>query len=193
MSHALRMMRYIRSDAQRKAFDYIPRPKAPQPIALHRPHVMANAPALHPSQPISLVLDTNVVLDWLVFHDPSAEPLAQALHAGRARWCVCTRMLNELNEVLQRPFLQPWHPDDTAIRTAIERHASHHEDPASPSPPALQCADGDDQVFIDLALQIHATALLSRDRAVLRLARAARRLGLDILDLRSAAARQLLI
>jgi uncharacterized protein len=154
---------------------------------------MANAPALHPSQPISLVLDTNVVLDWLVFHDPSAEPLAQALDAGRARWCVCARMLGELSQVLQRPFLDPWQPNAAAIQAAIERHANHHDAPAIPSPPALQCTDGDDQVFIDLALQIRATALLSRDRAVLRLARAARRLGLDILDLRSAAARQLLI
>jgi uncharacterized protein len=140
-----------------------------------------------------LVLDTNVVLDWLVFRDPSAEPLAQALDAGRVRWCVCARMLNELNDVLQRPFLQPWQPDDTAIQAAIERHASHQDDPVTPSPAALQCADRDDQVFIDLALQIRAGALLSRDRAVLRVSRAARRLGLDILDLRSTAARQLLI
>jgi uncharacterized protein len=153
---------------------------------------MANASALHPGQPISLVLDTNVVLDWLVFHDPSAEPLAQALNAGRARWCVCTRMLGELSEVLQRPFLDPWRPNATAIQVAIERHANHHDVPPSPSPPALQCTDRDDQVFIDLALHIGATALLSRDRAVLRLARSARRLGLDILDLRSAAARQVL-
>jgi uncharacterized protein len=153
---------------------------------------MANAPALNAGQPISLVLDTNVVLDWLVFHDPSAEPLAQALDAGRARWCVCARMLGELSEVLQRPFLDPWQPDAAAIQAAIERHANHHDAPLSPPLPALQCTDGDDQVFIDLALQVHATALLSRDRAVLRLSRAARRLGLDILDLRSSAARQLL-
>lgn len=153
---------------------------------------MANAPTLHPNEPISLVLDTNVVLDWLVFHDPSAEPLAKALHAGRARWCVCARMLDELSDVLQRPFLHPWQPNAAAIQAAIQRHANHHDAPLTPSPPALQCADGDDQVFIDLALQIHARALLTRDRAVLRLSRAARRLGLDVLDLRSSAARQVL-
>jgi uncharacterized protein len=154
---------------------------------------MANVPAQHPSEPISLVLDTNVVLDWLVFRDPSAEPLAQALDAGRARWCVCARMLGELSMVLQRPFVHPWLPDAAAIQAAIERHAHHHDAPASPSPSALQCTDGDDQVFIDLAIQVRATALLTRDRAVLRLARAARRLGLDILDLRSGAAQQLLM
>lgn len=154
---------------------------------------MANAPALHTGQPISLVLDTNVVLDWLVFHDPSAEPLAHALASGRARWHVCPPMISELSEVLRRPFLHPWQPDEAAIQAAIARHANHEAPPTGPSTAALQCADADDQVFIDLALQIRAAALLTRDRAVLRVARAARRLGLLIVDLRSADARTLLI
>ncbi len=42
------------------------------------------------------------------------------------------------------------------------------------------CSDEDDQMFVDLALQARASALISRDRAVLRLARAAKALGLAI-------------
>ena len=48
-------------------------------------------------------------------------------------------------------------------------------------PPPCRCSDPDDQKFIDLALHAGARWLLSHDKAVLRLAAPARRLGLQIL------------
>jgi len=33
-----------------------------------------------------VILDTNALLDWRVFKDPAALPLAQALDEGRLRW-----------------------------------------------------------------------------------------------------------
>ena len=45
----------------------------------------------------------------------------------------------------------------------------------------MRCTDPDDQTFIDLALSRGAQWLLSRDRAVLKLAKRARVLGLHIL------------
>ena len=47
-------------------------------------------------------------------------------------------------------------------------------------PPTLRCSDIDDQKFIDLAVAARAVALLSADRAVLRLARRASAWGLAI-------------
>ena len=44
----------------------------------------------------------------------------------------------------------------------------------------LRCSDPDDQQFIDLAIARRAHALLTRDRAVLRLAPRARRFGVLI-------------
>ena len=44
----------------------------------------------------------------------------------------------------------------------------------------MRCTDADDQKFIDLALGARAVALLSADRAVLRLARRAAAFGLVI-------------
>ena len=43
-----------------------------------------------------------------------------------------------------------------------------------------RCTDPDDQKFIDLALSLPGATLLSRDRAVLKLARRARPLGMTI-------------
>ena len=48
--------------------------------------------------------------------------------------------------------------------------------PAGP----LQCRDPDDQMFIDLALAQRARWLLTRDRALLALARPAAAYGLEI-------------
>ena len=44
----------------------------------------------------------------------------------------------------------------------------------------MRCTDPDDQKFIDFALRSGASALLTRDRAVLKLARGARGRGLWI-------------
>jgi predicted nucleic acid-binding protein len=46
--------------------------------------------------------------------------------------------------------------------------------------PGLRCSDPDDQVFIDLAAEAGARWLLTHDRALLRLARRARALGVQI-------------
>jgi predicted nucleic acid-binding protein len=57
-------------------------------------------------------------------------------------------------------------------------------------PPGFpRCTDPDDQKFISLGLYTGARALLSRDRAVLRCARGARALGLEILTPSAWAAR----
>jgi len=129
---------------------------------------------------VSLVLDTNVVLDWLVFRDPSSDALAAALTTGRAEWLTCARMRDELEHVLTRGALDRWSPDAGAVLATWDRWARLVAAPP-PAPPGLRCTDPDDQVFIDLALEHGASALLSRDRALLRLARAARRAGLQVL------------
>jgi predicted nucleic acid-binding protein len=51
----------------------------------------------------------------------------------------------------------------------------------APSPP-LRCSDPDDQIFIDAALAHHATWLVTRDRALLKLRRQALAQGLRIVQ-----------
>jgi len=136
---------------------------------------------LPPGDVPRLVLDTNVVLDWLLFRNPGCDPLADALSSGRARWVATAAMHDELAHVLARRALQVWNPDVPAITAARDRWA--HTIAARPGPlqPRLRCTDPDDQKFIDLALQLGSASLLSRDRAVLKLARRAREAGIAIL------------
>jgi predicted nucleic acid-binding protein len=134
--------------------------------------VQADAPVV--------VLDTNAVLDWLVFRDPVVEPLIAQLEAGCLYWVACSSMREELVHTLSYRKLQKWSPDPVRALTAYDRLVK----PAAAPPrsvPAMRCADPDDQVFIDLALAHRARWLISKDRAVLKLARRARAWSLSII------------
>lgn len=146
------------------------------------PQATSDAPNLtaRPAAPVpSVVLDTNVVLDWLVFQDPGAERIGAAVSSGSACWLVCARMRDELARTLAYPGLEKWKPDSERTLTFFDRHSHLRPDPP-PAPRDLRCTDGDDQVFVDLALATGSRWLLTHDRALLRLARRAARSGLVI-------------
>lgn len=126
------------------------------------------------------VLDTNAVLDWLVFDDPAMREPAAALRSGGAQWACCAPMLDELLDVVGRPEFAR-HASADVLRARISDASRAHArmfDPAPVSP--LRCADPDDQMFLDLALARGASLLITRDRALLALAPQALRLGLRI-------------
>ncbi|MEO6659975.1 MAG: PIN domain-containing protein [Burkholderiaceae bacterium] len=126
------------------------------------------------------MLDTNVVLDWLLFRDAAIAPMAQMITVRQARWVATDAMRQELEHVLGRSRIAAWH----AASADILAGWAHWVEPAVARSPSLaqplRCSDTDDQKFIDLALQVGAAALLSRDRAVLKLAGRAKATGLDI-------------
>ena len=138
------------------------------------------------------VLDTHVWLDWLAFEDPGVNVVVSAVRAGAIRPLRCARTRDELADVLSRPALRvqvakararralaPPAPDvSDALRRFDDATLEH------PDPPAcgLACRDPDDQPFIDLAVAAGARWLVTRDRALLELARDALRLhGVTVL------------
>jgi putative PIN family toxin of toxin-antitoxin system len=129
----------------------------------------------------SVVLDTNVLLDWLVFRDASVAHLARSIERGAIRWIITAPMAAELRSALTRPELVRWQPDTACVEAALERWAvllsAPRLDPALHCP---RCSDRSDQMFIDLAVGAAARWLVTRDRALLRLARTARPLAVAI-------------
>ena len=129
----------------------------------------------------AIVIDTQVVMDWLVFRDARVQALTAAVTTGALRWLVAPAMRDEIRHVLGRGIAASYAPDLAFIEAQFDAHALH-VDAADPQPLAgrLVCRDPDDQKFIDLALARQARWLISRDKAVLALAKRARLRGLAI-------------
>ncbi|HBH38446.1 MAG TPA: putative toxin-antitoxin system toxin component, PIN family [Curvibacter sp.] len=116
-----------------------------------------------------IVLDTNVVLDLLVFDDPATPALQQALDDGALRWIATPVMREELARVLLYPHLVArldyYRLSADEVLAAFDRQAQRVD--VAPKAPMV-CRDPDDQKFIDLAVA-HRAQLLSKDHAVLKL------------------------
>ena len=119
----------------------------------------------------TLVLDTNIVLDLLVFADAAARPIDTALAEGRLQWLATPAMRDELERVLGYPQivsrLAYYALDSSQVLGRFDGHVRIVEAP--PKAP-VTCSDADDQKFIDLAVA-HKCLLLSKDAAVLSMTR----------------------
>ncbi len=138
---------------------------------------------------LPVVLDTNIVLDLLVFHDPATRALADALAAGALVWHATPAMREELQRVLAYPALQarlrkPGADDAVQVLARFDAMSRVHAEVVVGVP---RCRDPDDQKFIDLALCLQAL-LLSKDQQVLRLRRALAKLSVTVATVFSPAA-----
>nr|WP_315847838.1 putative toxin-antitoxin system toxin component, PIN family [uncultured Rhodoferax sp.] len=124
-----------------------------------------------------IVLDTNIVLDLLVFHDAATPPLRDALQAGRLQWVATAPMRDELERVLDYPQIAKrlvfYGLSAAQVLQARDAQVQTLEVPPKAS---VTCKDPDDQKFIDLAVAQRCT-VLSKDQAVLCMAKRLLALG----------------
>lgn len=135
-------------------------------------------PARSPAN--TAVIDTQVIMDWLVFGDAAVKPIATEIQGRRLTWVGTPAMRAELLHVLQRGVAASWSPDIAAVERAFDTWCM----PILEAPPPavrLVCRDPDDQMFIDLAVAQQCTWLISRDKALLALAKRARQFGVSVL------------
>lgn len=130
--------------------------------------------------PKRVVLDTNVCLDLFVFRDPRWTALHDALRNGAMEAVTREDCRTEWQLVLHYPHLKL----DEARRTAVAQEFDamirhHHSTQEQSNAVALPlCKDKDDQKFLELARDAQAALLLTKDKALLKLAGKARRNGL---------------
>lgn len=113
-----------------------------------------------------MVLDTNVALALWYFADPALAGLAAALAAGRLVPVATPPMRAEWDCVLERPEFDTRRA--AAARAAYG--ALRRELPLPELEAPAHCRDPDDQKFLVCALA-YAPLLITRDKALLRLAR----------------------
>jgi len=122
---------------------------------------------------LRLVLDTNIWLDWLVFDDPGLSALREAQAAGRIEIYIDEACEAELRRVLAYDLGK--HSLDASRQQhlllqlkniALKSNSSH-------SLVLPRCSDPDDQKFLHLTAAAGADALVTKDAALLELARKA--------------------
>lgn len=120
----------------------------------------------------TVVLDTNVLLDLFIFNDFRALHLKQDLSEGNLHAIACAQTLAEFADVISRPLfnLEP----STQERCITEWCSfAHIVDDAQIVRAPWKCEDEDDQIFLDLAYTSRPCILLSKDNALLHLAKRA--------------------
>lgn len=124
---------------------------------------------------LRLVLDTNTVMALWHFRDPALAALARALDdPGRIVLCSRDDALEELRRVLAYPQFGLAAAIQAALLAGYRSRLAPPADVASAEHAGAalpQCRDGDDQKFLEIARDAGASHLLTRDKALLRLAR----------------------
>lgn len=128
----------------------------------------------------AVVIDTNITLDLFVFQDPAIAPLCEALESESLDWLATEAMREELVRVLAYPQIArkliAVALSENEVLDTFDRYVRLV--PAAAKAP-FTCKDPDDQQFIDLAAA-HGATLVSKDAAVLCMARRLERVGVRV-------------
>lgn len=128
----------------------------------------------------TVVLDTNIALDLFVFQDPATAPLRDALERSPGQWLVTAAMREELVRVLAYPQIaRRLAAQSRPAQDVLDAFDRCTRRVAEAPKAAFTCKDPDDQKFIDLAAA-HRATLVSKDDAVLCMARRMERIGVTI-------------
>jgi len=125
---------------------------------------------------LRVVLDTNVVLDLVVFDDPGVAALRAAVEARRVTVLGSADCRAELQHVLAYPRFGLDIASQERALAWFDTHAEILDAPPA-CPPLPRCSDPDDQKFLELAWAGEADVLVTKDKALLELARRVAKVG----------------
>ena len=122
----------------------------------------------------SCVLDTNVVLDILLFADKNAESIQQLLASGQLLALGHYDTLYEFADVISRSQFKL---TESQIKEKLHAWIKLHWLINEPLPTVGYCKDHDDDKFFNLARLCSARYLISKDKKVLKAKGKAKRFG----------------
>jgi len=130
-----------------------------------------------PAPKKTIVIDTNVCLDLFVFRDPRWASLLAALESGAIDAVTRADCRDEYLFVLHYPHL----PLDESTRPGAAARFDQLIRVVAPDSRAVRlpvCTDRDDQKFLEIARDTGADVLVTKDKALLKLAKKTLREGL---------------
>ena len=126
-----------------------------------------------------IILDTNILLDIFVFGDVRADRLRNAVLNRQIKTYSNQTSVEELRDVISRPLFALEEGQQVKIMGQWQSLSQSIEDLKLEAAP-WKCQDPDDQVFLDLAFTVRPSILISKDKAVLKLATRALKEGVWI-------------
>ena len=118
-----------------------------------------------------VILDTNIWLDILLFNDVRTRPIHAALVSGAVTARIDLSCYAELAHVLHYTQLRHLIVDREQTLAWVREHSQFfQEEVESNLPPLPVCRDPDDQKFLELAYKSRAEFLISKDKALLKVA-----------------------
>jgi len=130
---------------------------------------------------LKIVLDTNVCLDLFVFRDPRWQSINAGLNDRTLQAITRTDCRDEWLAVLHYPHLPVTDDTRAAIVTTFDEHIVVEEWPQKNIKLPV-CSDKDDQKFLEIARDADAKILVTKDKALLKLARKTQQLNLFIIE-----------
>ena len=116
------------------------------------------------------VLDTNICLDLFVFHDALASDLLKAIQDNTLIAITREDCRSEWLRVLDYPKLALDETEKEVSKQAFDRHIRIIDPEKRDYRTLPVCRDKDDQKFMELAYDAHASCLITKDKALLKLA-----------------------
>jgi putative PIN family toxin of toxin-antitoxin system len=122
-----------------------------------------------------IVIDTNVCLDLFIFRDPRWQALMDGIKSGEMEAVTSASCRMEFMLVLAYEKMQLSTESQAAILQEFDQLIQLVEIPTMTSATHViklpVCKDRDDQKFLELAYASQADALITKDKALLKLAR----------------------
>ena len=119
-----------------------------------------------------VILDTNILLDIFVFNDERALHLKKVLFDKTIHFVASQKTIEEFADVISRPIFKLDEQTQASILAQWQFIAKQQDD-SDLTPAPWTCQDPDDQIFLNLAYRLRPTLLISKDNAVLQIARSA--------------------
>lgn len=130
-----------------------------------------------PSVPL-WVIDTNVILDFIHFHNELVQPILQAIDHGEIQVVAHPQAFVELYDVICRPMFKA---DPDSIEPMLSAWLQKCVISQEALQETLYCKDSDDDKFFEIARLNSASVLVSKDKLVFKARHRARRFGCEVL------------
>lgn len=130
---------------------------------------------------LKIILDTNVCLDLFAFQDPRWHQILPAIRENQLFAVTRQDCREEWLAVLHYPHLPVNDENRAQIVSIFDEYISVEQHPAKPIKLPI-CSDKDDQKFLEACRDAHADILITKDKALLKLARKIKNLNLFVIE-----------